>query len=313
MQNTNNSSGCFPSVHAKIFEIILIIGFSISAIVLLINLIITMWFFKFSTSLLIIEIVLLILNVATLILSIILRIWRSNGSVFNITYSSSNCLALLVIILILINFLCTIAEEVIFYFVYSFFSLQDEVEELMMKMEMVDYDDYYMDYEQHMPSQADIDKILELQKKYKKAEKTLYKIMNKVGEDKGQDYGDNPDKKLKLLKIIPWICLNFNLLIQITTFIIIIIVKQRITLKNDFGTSSHPNNLSSRLNQIGNNRNTGFLTNISNNNHRRNINKRIKSKNKKNNKGRNNELESGKIKIVSKKSSSKTHSRKKKK
>ena len=234
---------------------------------------------------------------------------------------------MLVIIIIIINFLCTIAEEVIFSFIYSYFSLQDKIAKYGYIDDYDDYDDYddsidyyddyiddddYMDYGQNTPSQADAEKILKLQKRLVKVEKTFVKIMNKIGDDKEPDYGNNPDKKIKLLKIIPWICLNFNLLIQIITFIIIIIVKQRITLKNDFGSSSYPNNISSRQNQIGNNINSGVIYNVNNNEQRRSVNKK-KSKNKKNNKSKNHELESGKINIVSKRASSKSHSRKKKK
>ena len=41
-------SGCCGSTHAKVFEIILIIGFSSSIVLLTINLVLTMWFFKFA-------------------------------------------------------------------------------------------------------------------------------------------------------------------------------------------------------------------------------------------------------------------------
>ena len=59
-----------PSVNAKIFEIILIIGFILPIILLIINLVITLWCFKCSYSLFIIEIGLLVLNFICFIISI---------------------------------------------------------------------------------------------------------------------------------------------------------------------------------------------------------------------------------------------------
>ena len=94
MQISNNQ-GCCPHSNAKIFEIILIIGFLLTIILLIINLALTIWFFKNSHSLFIIEIGLLGLNALSFILSIILRIWRSDGSVLNSNLSSSNTVAVI--------------------------------------------------------------------------------------------------------------------------------------------------------------------------------------------------------------------------
>jgi len=100
MKNENNNQGCCPSVHAKIFEIILIIGFILPIILLIINLVITLWCFKCSYSLFIIEIGLLVLNFICFIISIILRCWRSDGSVLKENFSSSNSAAIFNIVLV---------------------------------------------------------------------------------------------------------------------------------------------------------------------------------------------------------------------
>ena len=55
-------SGCCGSTHAKVFEIILIIGFSSAIVLLTINLVLTMWFFKFAYSIFYIQIGLIALN-----------------------------------------------------------------------------------------------------------------------------------------------------------------------------------------------------------------------------------------------------------
>ena len=121
MQNRNK--GCCPSVHAKTFEIILIIGFILSIILLIVNLVLSLWCFKYSYALFIIEIGLIALNFISIILSIILRVWRSDGSVHNKNFSSSNSVAIFNIVLVIINLLASIAEEVLFSFVISFLSL----------------------------------------------------------------------------------------------------------------------------------------------------------------------------------------------
>ena len=98
----NIRQGFCVNMHAKIFEIILIIAFLISIILLIINFAITFWFFKFSYALLLIEIGLLIFNAISLIFSIILRIWRSDNSVIDKNLSSSLCISYLNIVLIII-------------------------------------------------------------------------------------------------------------------------------------------------------------------------------------------------------------------
>ena len=127
MENQDKNQGCCPSVHAKNFEIILIIGFILSIILLTVNLILTLWCFKYSYTLFIIEIGLVALNFISIILSIILRVWRSDGSVHNQNSSSSSGVAIFNIFLVIINLLASIAEEVLFSFVISYLSIDPQI------------------------------------------------------------------------------------------------------------------------------------------------------------------------------------------
>ena len=67
---------------------------------LIINLVLTLWQFIYSYYLLIIEIFIIVLNASGLILSIKLRVWRSNGSVFNKNFSSSKIVSLFIVVLV---------------------------------------------------------------------------------------------------------------------------------------------------------------------------------------------------------------------
>ena len=121
MNQDNKNEGCCPSIHAKIFEIILIIGFTLSLILLIVKLIILAWCIKQSYPLLIIGIILMALSTISLVLSIILRVWRSNGSVLNTKFLSSFCVASINFVLVIINILSSIYEEILFSFVISIF------------------------------------------------------------------------------------------------------------------------------------------------------------------------------------------------
>ena len=251
-----------------------------------------MWHFKFSLSFFIIEIGLIALNGVSFIFSIILRVWRSNGSVLSNNFSSSNCICLLVIILILINFLSTVAEEVLFYFVYSYLDIFDK---------LINYDE----------EEGDIGEMMKLVEKYDKSNKMYSKVMNKINDDNEPEWGDDPRKKLKLLKLLPWISINFNLLVQIVSFIFIIIIKQRIRFKSDLGIPPHLNDLSSSQNQIGTNKNSNAIANDNIYNHNKNKKQNSKNKNNNNN-GMISEPESDKKNIKAKKRKKKKNSRRKK-
>ena len=270
----NRNKGCCPSVHAKTFEIILIIGFILSIIILIVNLVLSLWCFKYSYALFIIEIGLIALNFISIILSIILRVWRSDGSVHNKNFSSSNSVAIFNIVLVIINLLASIAEEVLFSFVISFLSLyldfrkynaavdearealenyfnngSEPIPEMMIPdMPDIDYDEMAIDgvspinYEQ-----------------FEKKEKIFRKIMNKNFEKFEFDGGDKKGlnlltKKIKMLKIMPWIAINFNIFIQFLMVIFIIIIIGRINLKSDFGFAETENNNQSVQNRMLNRR-----------------------------------------------------------
>ena len=139
MIENNKNEGCCPSVHAKTFEIILIIGFILSLGSLIVNLIVLLWCIKQSYPILIIEIRLIALSTISLVLSIILRVWRSDDSVFNTKFLSSFCVATINLVLVIINILSSITEEVLFSFVISIFNLQyfdEDYDDIMIIQKM---------------------------------------------------------------------------------------------------------------------------------------------------------------------------------
>ena len=127
----NRSVGCCSNTHAKNFEIILIVGFFFAISILIINFIFTLWWFKLSYPLFIIEIGMLALNAISFFLSIILRIWRNNGSVLNANFSSSISVSYFLLVLVIINLLSSIAEEVLFSFVSSYLSIFSKFLDIM--------------------------------------------------------------------------------------------------------------------------------------------------------------------------------------
>ena len=276
MQNRNK--GCCPSVHAKTFEIILIIGFILSIILLIVNLVLSLWCFKYSYALFIIEIGLIALNFISIILSIILRVWRSDGSVHNKNFSSSNSVAIFNIVLVIINLLASIAEEVLFSFVISFLSLyldfrknkaaENEAREAL-ENDFSDPNNYGSEPypEMMIPDMPDIDydemaidgvspiNYEQFEKKGKIFEKIMNKNFEKFEFDGGDKKGLNLlTKKIKMLKIMPWIAINFNIFIQFLMVIFIIIIIGRINLKSDFGFAETENNNQSVQNRMLNRR-----------------------------------------------------------
>jgi len=188
--------GCCPDTHAKYFEIILIIGFILSFIILTINILLSLWFFKLTLYLLILGILTITLNFISHILAISLRIWRSDGSVLKKNFSSSSSVSCFLLVVIIINILSSILEEAVYILFYLIFILN----------------------KQNLGGNVIIEFILE-------------KII--VG-DENEDIYDEKIKK-KIFKILPWIAFNFNLFVQILNLIIIIILMGRIKLKSHFG------------------------------------------------------------------------------
>ena len=262
MNQDNKNEGCCPSIHAKIFEIILIIGFTLSLILLIVKLIILVWCIKYSNSLLIIGIILMALSTISLVLSIILRVWRSNGSVFNTKFLSSFCIASINFVLVIINILSSIYEEILFSFVISIFILYFGGED----NEENDYIIFILGRFERMP-ESQIkeyyrDVVENFDEVFKKAKKylTALDIMKKtflinIGEDFEDLNEDERLKKVKVLKILPWITINFNILIQVIMLIFIIILILKISAKFDSGSQHLDTNQSVNNKMLGNSNN----------------------------------------------------------
>jgi len=210
------NKGCCPNSHAKCFEIILIIGFILSLAILIVNLILNIWYFKASDIILAFNIIPIGLNGISAILSIILRLWRSDDSVFKNNFSSSSSVAYLLLVVVIINLLSSITEEVLYSFIYN--------------------DIYYGKKMVELAENDDLDesKIEKLGKKIEDNYKILEKLVTK-DIDVGTEDPDKIENKYNILEILPWIALNFNNLIQFIMIIFIIILIGRIKLKNHFG------------------------------------------------------------------------------
>ena len=206
--NLQNKASFFGRIHGKFFEILSIITFALGTIILAVNLGVTEWFFKQSHYLISIEIILLVLNVLCLSLIILLRYWRSNGSILNTNYCLSYLFSIIVICLVIINLLGSICEDILFYFVYYIIAYDEDKEK----------DEKYLD-------------MLEI----------YVDIMN--NQEKSRLLSDDDDeekeeKKLKVLKVLPWISFNLNIFFQILGIIFIIFIFKRIKYKSDFGIAS---------------------------------------------------------------------------
>ena len=232
--NMKNKSGFCGSIHGKSFEILLIILFTLGIIMLTVNLIVTEWYFRDSSSLFIIEICLVALNGLCLIFTIILRYWRSNGSVLNTNYTSSHCVSIIEIFLIIINLLGSIIEEILFFFIY-----------------------YIISYEKN-----------EITEFYTKVAEINVKLMDKVDHNsKIFTYdADKLKKKYSVLKTLPWISFSLNTFFQILSLIFIILLIKRIKHKSDYGiaTDAMTQNGSALPNGSSSNRNAVYLENSNN-------------------------------------------------
>ena len=260
----NNSPGCFPNTNAKIFEIILIVGFFLTLILLIINLALTVWFFKLSNSLLIIEIVLLVLNFLSIILSIILRIWRSDHSILDKNFFSSIVVAIFNLVIVIINLLLSIVEEVLYslvfeYITYIFFTNN------IFNFDLDDLDlDGWEPKEEYDGTLRNL-KTLSLED-IEKMQRNYYRIMDKLQDyDNINEFGFNENvsykdklKKLGVVRIIPWIALNFNILVQFIMFILIIILIGRIRRQSDFGLPQNNSNLASQNRMSGKRKSSGL-------------------------------------------------------
>ena len=104
-------------------------------------------------------------------------------------------------------------------------------------------DDYWNDdYLNILGGSGDINNLI-------KKMKNFYKIMDKLDEEENEFGFDEDDNdlskvliKLNTLRILPWIAVNFNILIQFIMFIFIIIIIGRIKRRSDFGISRNVTN-----------------------------------------------------------------------
>jgi len=294
MIQTNNNQNYIGNIHAKGLEICLIVSFLISIILLIINFSITTWFFKYSYPLFIIEIFILILSVLCLFFSIILIIWRINGSVIDKKFSSSLCISWLSIVFVIINMILSIVEDVLFYFIYAFFGF-------MLSILEGDIENFDSD-------------------SYKNIAETFDKIMNNV-DDGVKLFDDDDDRndiinKIKTLRTLPWISFNINIIIQFMTLIFFCNLIRKIRLKSNFGLPQMMDSQSVQNRMIGNQNVVVLPYNQFNINQMNPINQmNLMNKNNKNNikqKGTdiissNSELDATKLKVDKKKKKEKKH------
>ena len=288
MQNTSQvptPSGCCGKTHAKIFEILLIVGFSASVAILVVNLVLTMFIFKYSDIIFFSEIGIAALNFICIIFSIILRVWRSNGSVLDLHYSSSNAISIIILVIIILNLICSLGEDVLYFFTVPYLTMDDAPE-----------------------TSEKIQEIYE-------------KIFNKDLDYSA--YRDLQKKKI-IFKILPYASASFSALVQIISMIFIILIRKRIKYKSDFGIVSNiiqtqALQQSSQNKMSGNNTNLGLGSNNNKNNNIYEGNakdvKTKKSKKKKKSKDEDNGMvvpDSGQIEIMTKKKKKAKKGKKKK-
>ena len=248
-KNKDSESGCFDSIEAKSFEIILIIGFFLGESALVVNLVLTLWCFKHSLFLFITEIGLGGLNVVNIILAVILRIWRSDGSVFKSNLSSSKTITIISLVILIINFLGSAGEDVLFYFLTSYLNLFKDFNfnELQQEPDQEPEGDPDDDYE--FPEEIDYELNLGFMfdPKIEKKRKNFHKIMKKkLTEEQEYNIIIKFIEKKKLFRLLPWITINFNALIQILMGIVIFNLMNRINIKSDFGFPQSKNDKSSK-------------------------------------------------------------------
>ena len=228
-------------VHAKIFEIVLIVGFVICEIFLIVNLAVNNWFLKYSSSILAFEVLLVLFTFFCLIISIILRIFRSNGTVFNSTYNISYYISIAILILVIINILFSVDEDALFYYVYAYITFSENNLE---------------DYESRLKIRKAFQKIMN---KYNGEGRALSNDDEDYYDDEEyhDDEGENDfEKKIKRLKALPWVSFNLNAFVQILAIFIILLLIKRIKDKSDYGISIQNSQQNTTQNQMVNIKNS---------------------------------------------------------
>ena len=198
-----------------------------------------MYIFKYSYSIFSLEIVLMALNVFCLIFAIVLRVWRSNGSVLTTSYSSSLCLSSVILVFSIISLLGSGALDGLFYYTIDYltgdiFDKIDDLETLLKR-----YDIYILIFNKNI----------------------------EMSKDNNCDISDDKTK-LKILKLLPWISINLNAFVQVLSIFFLCIIRQRIKFKSDVGSSqSVPTQTAQPLtNRMDSQRNSGTNLGLSNNN-----------------------------------------------
>lgn len=286
-----NQTMCCGSVHAKIFEILLILGYILSIAGLAVNIVLTMYCFKYSYSIFFIEIGLAALNLFCLIFVIILRVWRSNGSVQSINNSGSLCLSSVILVFSIIILLGSGAEDGLFYYTISFLT-------------------------------GDIEKEISDPQTYLDRTNIFLKIFNKNEDMVKKDIFDKIEEsksKQQILRLLPWISINFNALIQALSIFFICIIRQRIKFKTDLGSSQVvQTQVAQELNPNKTNSQRNSKANLGLSNNNGNIYEDIKLKKPRKKKKNKDEKENGlgnsdNIDIVAQKKGKKKNSKKKNK
>lgn len=239
----NNVSEFIGNIHTKIFEIILISAFIICLILLIIHLVLTVWFFIGSDAFLAIEIIILLLNFLSLIISIILRYFRSNDSVLKNNYSISYYISIICSIFVIINFLFSFIMLILFSLLPNFTRNDENSVE-----------------------------------KYK----FMLKIMNKQDKMyKGLDENTDIIKMYKILRSMTFTTFIINLIIYLISFILVFLIKNRIFNKSHYGLNSSKKDKENKKKSESSNRKKKISLKLTNNNnkHKKDIkNKKRKSK-----------------------------------
>lgn len=289
---------CCGSVHAKAFEILLIMGFILSTAGIVVEFIFNMYIFKYSYSIFSLEIALIALNVFCLVFAIIIRVWRSNGSVLTTSYSSSLCLSSVILVFSIISLLGSGALDGLYFYTIDF-----------LTGDIYDKNDNPED----LVNRTNIFKLI------------FNKFEDMRKDDNLNDLGDDKTK-LQILRLVPWISINFNAFIQVLSIFFLCIIRQRIKFKSDVGSSQTiPTQTVQPLsNRVDSQRNSGTNLGLSNNNMKnnniyevdtkiKNTSKKKKKKDKKNNVKENEVAESDDVEIVGKKKKKKKKPKKKSK
>ena len=147
-----------------------------------------------------------------------------------------------------------------------------ELSDYILGFDIKDLEDFINDYNSlismferyGMPSpevRNDFEDELKKSKIILKKGKRFVKIMNKNYQKKLFSFLENINdsekeediitKRIKTLKILPWITINFNIFMQLLMLIFLIIIINRIKLRSDFGFSQSKNDESFKNRMIG--------------------------------------------------------------